>query len=677
MAELSSSRPRYTGFLRRLIFAFAGLLAVPATGLAQVPVPDLSQISIEDLMNLEITSASRKEQRVADIAAAVFVITHDDIVRSGMTTIPDVLRMAPGVEVAQINSNKWAVSIRGFNGLYANKLLVLIDGRSIYNRLFSGVLWDSVDVVLADVDRIEVIRGPGAATWGANAVNGVINIVTRVAVETPGTLVGVEAGRAGDQASLRYGGAAGDVHYRLYAQWTERDESLMAPGVPANDASHSTMIGFRTDKTAQFDAMTLEGQFTAGQARALWPNLDPLTAAVNPVANATSDSHGGYVLGRWTHTRGSGATWQIQSFVDLEARHEPIVDYSRQSYDVDTQYHTAVGTRQDIVAGAGFRHIDEMVAGKVGFALTPARGDSSLLTAFAQDEIALFANRLAITLGSEVQYDSDAGADVQPTARVMWKALPRQRVWAAASRAVRTPSLADLGLRVDFPPVPSGRGLPQFSSALGDPAALPETFVDGEVGYRLEIGAAASLDVTGFAGRYDQLLIRSASAPDVVFVPSPRILVTAMYGNHLEATTRGFEIAGHWTPRPALRFDASYSAFHLDPQTDPAFPDVIAGTEDGSAPRGQWQLRSAYSPAQSATIDVSIFHVGPIERLQVPAYTRADVTAEWRFARGLSAMVLGQNLLDAAHMEFAGASSLLMPTEIARSVGVRLRWTFR
>ena len=677
MVELYSPRPWHAGFARRLIFAIAGLLAVPAPGLAQTPVPDLSQISIEDLMNLEITSASRKEQRVADVAAAVFVITHDDIVRSGMTTIPDVLRMAPGVDVAQINSNKWAVSIRGFNGLYANKLLVLIDGRSVYSRIFSGVLWDAEDVMLDDVDRIEVIRGPGAAIWGANAVNGVINIVTKAAGETQGGRVQVEGGRAGDQASVRYGGAVGAVDYRLYSQWTERGQSFVSPRVRADDASHSTTTGFRGDKTTQFNVFTLEGEFAAGQARALWPNLNPLTAAVDPIANTPSDSLGGHVLGRWTHTRGNGATWQIQSFVDIASRQEPIVNYSRQSYDVDTQYHTALGRHHDVVAGVGFRQIDETLAGHVGFALTPAEGDSSLLTAFAQDEIELFSNRLAVTLGSQVQYDSDAGGNYQPTARVMWKGLRRQRFWAATSRAVRTPSLADRGLRVDFPPVPSGTGLPQYSSALGNPAALTETLVDAEAGYRFEMGTAASIDVTGFVGDYDELLIRSASVPLVVFVPSPRILVTAIFGNHLAATTHGLEVAGHWTASAVLRFDASYSAFHLSPEVDPAFPDVIAGTEDGNAPRGQWQLRSAYSPTKSATINVALFHVGRIERLEVPAYTRADVTAEWRFARGLSATVVGQNLLDAAHMEFTGVSSLLTATEVARSASVRMRWTFR
>ncbi len=401
---------------RLLLLVLVGLAAVPSPGFAQSPVPNLSEMSIEDLMNIEITSASRKEQRASDVAAAVFVITHDDIRRSGMTTIPDLLRLAPGVNVAQINSNKWAVSVRGFNAMYANKLLVLIDGRSIYNRIFSGVLWDTEDLMLDDIDRIEVIRGPGAAMWGANAVNAVINIVTKAAADTQGGLVRVDAGRAGDQAGVRYGGTLGAAQYRLYSQWSGRDQSLVVPGTRANDASHSVTTGFRADWTTQPDAFMVEGDFTAGQARALWPNLDPRTAAREPIANDPTDSQGGHLLGRWTRTRASGASLQVQSFVDIAGRQEPVGDYHRRAVDLDTQYHTSLGTRQDLVAGAGYRFIDEKFDGHVGLSLNPARSNSSLSTAFVQDEIGFVGNRLAVTLGSQVQYDSVAGAGVQPTA---------------------------------------------------------------------------------------------------------------------------------------------------------------------------------------------------------------------------------------------------------------------
>jgi iron complex outermembrane receptor protein len=664
------------------ISRIVGLVALASIGLAppalaQKPERDLTQVSLEDLMNIEITSASRKEQRATDVAAAVFVITSDDIRRSGMTTIPDLLRLAPGVDVAQINSNKWAVSVRGFNANYANKLLVLVDGRSIYNRIFSGVLWDTQDLMVDDIERIEVIRGPGAVMWGANAVNAVINIVTKAAGDTQGGLVRVDGGRAGDQGALRYGGTLGVARYRLYSQWSERNESIVASGALANDASHSITSGFRADWTPASGALILDGNFTAGQARALWPSLDPQTARSAPLADTPSDTRGGHLLARWTRTGASGTSLQLQSSVDIDQRLEPLGDYHRRSFDFDAQYHTPLGTRQDLVVGAGYRYIAESFLGHTGISMTPAEDDSSLLTAFVQDEIGLFGQRLAVTLGSRVQYDLQAGARIQPTARVIWKGLPRQRLWAATSRALRTPAIDETGLRLDYPPVPTPSGLPLFVTALGNPASKTETFVDAEAGYRLEIGTTAAVDITGFAGRYDHLVTKEVGAPVVQLVPLPEILVVSHGDNLLAATTRGLEVAAHWSPAPAWRFDASYTTLHVTPHLAAGSLDPLAATSDGNAPGAQWQLRSWFSPTPHTTLNVAIFHVGPLEQMQVAAYTRADLNAEWRFVHGLSLMAIGQNLFTAAHAEFAGPSSLLLATQVPRSASLRMRWAFR
>jgi iron complex outermembrane receptor protein len=660
-----------------LVLVLSGLVAVPSPGFAQSPAPNLGQMSIEDLMNIEITSASRKQQRAADVAAAVYVITNDAIRRSGMTTIPDVLRLAPGVQVAQINSNKWAVSVRGFNGLYANKLLVLVNGRSVYNRIFSGVLWDAEDLMLDDVDRIEVIRGPGAAMWGANAVNGVINIVTKAAGETQGGLVRVDAGNSGTQGAARYGGALGQANYRLHAQWTGRDQSLIAPGIGADDRSHSVTTGFRADWNARPGAFMLESDFTSGQARALWPNLDPKTAVREPIAGAPSGMQGGHVIGLWTHSRASGASLKVQSFVDVRSRQEPVGNYDRRTFDIDTQYHTTFRARHDLVAGAGYRSSAETFAGHTGFSLTPAESHLFLVTAFIQDEIAFFDDRLAVTLGSQVQHDSSAGAGVQPTARVMWKARPNQRVWAAVSRALRTPSLYERGIQVDRTAEPTASGLPLFATGLGNQKFESETLMDAEAGYRLELGAVASIDVTGFVGRYHRLRTQEVAAPIVEFVPSPRILVTSQFDNQLEATTRGLEVAGHWSPVPAWSLDGSYTGFHVNPQVGASSRDPFAASEDGSAPRGQWQVRSTFSPGTRATLDVAIFRVGRLEQFNVDPYTRADVSAEWRFTSSLSATAIGQNLFDAAHAEFGGPGTFLLVTQVPRSLSLRLRWTLR
>jgi iron complex outermembrane receptor protein len=506
-------------------------------------------------------------------------------------------------------------------------------------------------------------------------VNGVINIVTKAAADTQGALVRGEAGRVGEQAAARYGGTFGATSYRLYSQWTGRDQSLIAPGTRADDRSHSVTSGFRADWATRWDALSFAGNFTAGQQRALWPNLNASTAAIDAIVNSPSDTQGGTLMGRWTHTHANGAALQIQSFLDIAGRQESLGAYDRRAFNVDVQYHTPFGTHHDVVAGASYRFTDEGLIGLTAVSLVPSRSDGSLVSGFAQDEIALFGNRLAVTLGSQVQYDSDAGAGVQPTARVIWKALRRQRIWAATSRALRTPSLVDRGFRIEYPPVATASGLPLFVTAIGNPAARTETFVDAEAGYRMEFGTAASIDVTGFVGRYEHLATSEVGAPLVQFVPSPQIGVTSQGGNQLRATTRGLEVAGHWSPVEAWRLDGSYTGFHITPQLAATSLDPNAAQTDATAPRAQWQLRSAFSPLPRATLNVAIFHVGSLEQIQVEAYTRADISAEWRFSHRLSATVIGQNLLHAAHAEYAGSNALLRPTLVPRSVSLRLRWT--
>jgi iron complex outermembrane receptor protein len=656
--------------------ALAGLLLSSARGLAQSRPRSLSEVSIEDLMGIEIISASRHEQRTADVAAAVFVITQEDIRRSAMTTLPDLLRLAPGVNVAQINANKWAVSVRGFNGLYSNKLLILIDGRNAYNRLLAGVLWDVVDPVLDDIERIEVVRGPGAAMWGANAVNGVINIVTKTAADTRGLMVNGGAGRVGEQAAVRYGGTAGSASYRVYSQWTHREESVIAPGLGANDTSRNVSAGFRTDWGTQLNAFTVEGDLTVGHGVALWPNLDPQTVVSQPFDDDLSHTRNGNLLGRWTHTRANGAALKIQSFVDVASRDEPVGDFGHRTFDIDTQYHTALGARHDLVGGVGYRYSQSRFSGDVGFSLDPPRNQSSLLTAFLQDEIAVPSRRLALTLGTQVQYDSYSGGGFQPAARIMWTPVPHQRLWAATSRALRTPSLYERGIRVEFPAVPGPDGLPLAVTALGNPSMGTESFTDVEAGYRLEVGSTASLDITGFIGFYRALRTREPTAV-VTFVPSPRVLVTTRFDNQLRARTQGVEVAAHWTPIPAWRLDASYTGFDLRPELAATSLDVESRSEDGTAPRGQWQLRAVWSFAPGATFYAGIFRVGALEQLQVDGYTRVDANLEWQLTRQLTAMVIGQNLSEAAHIEFGGAGPLLRTTQVPRSAALRLRWTFR
>ncbi|MGH7735212.1 MAG: TonB-dependent receptor plug domain-containing protein, partial [Gemmatimonadales bacterium] len=342
----------------------------------------------------------------------------------------------------------------------------------------------------------------------------------------------------------------------------------------------------------------------------------------------------------------------------------------------DMQYRTPLGTRNDLVTGAAYRFDRETFDGHVGFSLTPATSDISLVTAFLQDEVSLFDKRLAVTRGSQVQYDSDAGGGIQPTARAMWNAMPRQRLWAAVSRALRTPSLEGRGIRVDFPPTAGPGGLPLFLTTVGNPSAETETLFETDAGYRLEIGRVASIDVAGFVGRYGRLRTTEVTDTVVEFAPAPQVVVASQFGGLLDATTRGLEVSGQWTPVPAWRLDGSYSAFHITPRLDPASRDATSAGTDASTPQAQWQLRSTVSPGTRATLTAAIFHEGALAQAQVAAYTRADLNAEWRFTPHLSVMAIGQNLLDAAHAEFTSATALVLATQVSRSGSLRLRWTF-
>jgi iron complex outermembrane receptor protein len=301
---------------------------------------------------------------------------------------------------------------------------------------------------------------------------------------------------------------------------------------------------------------------------------------------------------------------------------------------------------------------------------------ASLATGFVQDEIALFGKRASVMLGSQVQYDSESGTGLQPTARFLWKASPSQRIWAAASHALRTPSRYERGVVIKLPPMPSAVGLPVLTTAIGNPDFKAERLRDVEAGYRLEIGPAASVDVTVYAGHYDAVQTSEFSPPVFQLVPAPAILLTTQFANLLEADTRGLEVAGHWAPFASWRLDGSYSAFHFTPHLADGSSDRTGLTDDGSAPAVKWQLRSALSLGSHAILNVAIFRVGPLEQLQVPAYARADVTVERQFGRHLSVMAIGQNLFDRTHREFDAAEELAFATRVPRSASLRLRWTF-
>jgi iron complex outermembrane receptor protein len=658
--------------LRFLLCSLILTVSLPDEAESQTAPLDLGLATLEELMDIRVTSVARKSQRAEDVAAAIHVITQDDIRRSGLSTLPEILRLAPGVQVARVGASGWAVSIRGFNQTYANKLLVLVDGRSVYTRVFSGVIWHLQDIPVRDIDRIEVIRGPGGSVWGANAVNGVINIITRPASETQGLAVDLGAGTLDrGRAGVRYGGAIGRGSYRAFSQWS--GYSGLTPAGPARspDQWHSITGGARLDWAHGPHALVADGHVTTNRTRPLLTELTSFDPAVPPSSGGDATGDDLSILGRWTRTSSAGTVLQVQAFHARMRRNETNFRTSDQTTDIDAQYETRLGGRHGLVFGGGYRHVDVETDQTFTMQLGSARLSTSNL--FLQDEIAL-PHDLALTIGSRVEHDTFGGWGVMPSARMLWNASPGQRVWAAVSRTRRTSSVGERDLRLNLSVTP-GPVLPVVLAVIGNPAHRSERLVQVEAGYRFRVGASAAFDATVFTGAYDHLTNQEPLTPAVEATPAPPHVVAGIQlANLLNARASGIEVNGQWRPTPQWQFDASYSHLHITADLEPTSVDPMSPNNNGKAPAHQWQVRSTFSLRPGIQIGGGLSHVGRLPQLDVPAYTRVDARTEFRVTNALTAAVIGQNLLDRDHVEFAEP---FFPTpSVPRSARVELRWEY-
>jgi len=613
----ATSAPRRQG----LVTSFIALsLTLIGGALHAQEKPDLTSLSVDDLMNVEVTSVSRKGQKLSDTAAAVFVITQDDIRRSGATSIPEILRIVPGLDVARINGNVWAISARGFNGRFANKLLVMIDGRSVYTPLFSGVFWDVQDTLLEDVDRIEVIRGPGGTLWGANAVNGIINIITKHAIETQGTLLSAGGGAAdGSSVSGRYGGSFGhNGYYRAYGKSFDRPASVGGAN-PSHDAWTVGRAGFRADwASRRGDNFTAQGDVYRGTEATLGL-LDP----ANPFADRAAMSHiaGQDLQFRWTAIQSSRSDTTLQAFYDYTARSQPSLvpgRLSRHTFDIDFQNHLKLGSRNDTVWGVEYRTSNDEASGP-GLELVRDSNVSSVATAFVQDEIQV-ARRFRVTIGTKLQYDPVSHLQLQPTLRLLFKASERQTIWAAATSAVRTPSQNELYGRTTVGAFPDGAGNVALIVVTGNSELKPERVESYEVGYRLQATPNLAFDATAFHNRMRDIGGTEAKQP---FVDSSgRTIIPLIIENTVNANANGAEffvtdaIAANWNV--AL----GYSFFQVSAIDDEG---LRSSSEIGkiATPRHQLQLRSFIQLSRQLELDSWAYYVGRIAS-DVPSYLRLD-----------------------------------------------------
>jgi iron complex outermembrane receptor protein len=659
--------------------------ALPLAAAAQTqPVEDLMKIPIEQLMNIEVTSPSKRPQKLSDTASAIFVITQEDIRRSGATSIPEALRMVPGLQVARINSNSWAITSRGFASRFANKLLVLIDGRTIYTPLFSGVFWDRQDTLLEDVERIEVIRGPGAALWGANAVDGVINVITKNSRDTQGGLLNAGAGTyERGFGSVRYGGTLDPTTtYRLYAKYFNRDESITGTGAPGHDAWQYGRAGFRADgQPSTEDDWTLDGDFYIGRVGETF--LTPtLTAPFIQAQSATSPTGGGHLLGRWSHAFNDASEISVQAYYDRSDFSDPRLSETRDTGDLEIEHRLRIGTTHEIVWGGGYRFTHDDIVNGSSITITPSHSAFHLANAFGQDTITLIDNTLFFTAGSKFEYNTFTGFEVQPDARLLWTPSPTQSVWGAVSRAVRTPSRAedDISLLTTVvPPFSPGNPTP-FPAAVvtnGSHSLKSEELIAYELGYRFQPTRQLSLDLAAFYNDYSRLV--SVEPGPTVFDPGPPPHLVSILNltNTLHGQTYGFEAAATWQANSWWRLQPSYTLLQMRLHRDSGSraPASIESPQRQS-PRNQFGLRSLMDLGSEVTFDTALRYVDSLPALGVPSYAELTARIAWRPMPNLELSLTGENLIHASHQEFGSETLPTVPTRVQRGVYAKVSVKF-
>ena len=658
----------------------AWILAPPGPLAAEPPASrpgSLAELPLEDLLNVEVTSVARQEQSVSESAAAVFVITQDDIRRSGASSIPELLRMVPGLDVAQISANTWAITARGFNAQFANKMLVLMDGRTLYTPLFSGVFWDTQDTVLGDIDRIEVIRGPGASVWGANAVNGVINITTKSARETQGgrlaAVVGTEDTGIG---SLRYGGPMkhGGA-YRVYVKSFDRDTFERETGGKAADDWSAFRTGFRMDvSVADGDTLTVQGDAYRGRTGNTITELS-LSPPYQAPADVHEDVAGANVLGRWRHATSSTSGLSLQAYVDTYDRQSDLFGERRVTFDADLQHHFAPGANQQLIWGIQARRTEDRTNDTFISSFTPDRRDDDFFSAFVEDLLNLRDSRWHLTLGSKFEYNDYIGFAVEPTVRLLARLGERSSAWAAVSRALRSPSRAERDTRANLQAFPT-LGPPAMVSVFGNPDQRPEEARAYELGYRAQWSEAVSFDATAFYNEYDGLRTAQSEPSFPEASPPPAHLVFPLrFANRSDGHSYGAEVVCNWRVTDHWKVSGWYAWLRVAVDQD-ASSNATAASEDADVPRHVAYLRSSHELPRSLYLETTFQFVDRLRKQDVPSYLRADLRLGWHPSARIEASVGIRNALDRVHSEARPQSSIYEPTLIERSYDARLSWKF-
>ncbi|ACN17575.1 putative TonB dependent receptor (outer membrane receptor family protein) [Desulforapulum autotrophicum HRM2] len=635
---------------------------------------EMLDMDLSSLMQIQITSAGRKAQDLVDVPAAVYVIDRDDIQNSSATCVPELLRMVPGLQVARISSSKWAIASRGFNGTFSNKLLVQIDGRSVYTSAYSGVYWDTLNLPLENIEQIEVIRGPGATLWGANAVNGVINIITKTAAETQGGKVTATMGnQERGSASFRYGKQLkNDLYGRFYASHHAQDSyTYLGDKSDADDDWQITTGGFRLDNNVGInDSWTFQGDIYHGENNqwvdTLWiPDLPYLIRAQDQV-----HTNGGNLLGRWEHGISEKQSWTLQVYYDFTTRDEIYLEQTNHIVDIDFQHRFQVKNCHDLVWGMGYRVVKDDFSNSYQVEFSPDSQTNNLVSAFLQDEIALLKDRVWLTIGSKFEHNEYSGFEVQPNLRLLWKPQEKHSLWASIARAVRTPSRAEDSGKVITYIIPP----PFFTevSVWGNSDFDSEELIAYEAGYRYIPSKNLSIDMTLYYNDYRDLQSYSEASP---FSP-------VYFVNSMEGQTYGLEITTTWTPADWIDTEFSYTYIDLSMEDENNESFQSADITEGSSPQNQFYARANIKLRENLRLNLWGHYTDQLKASSISAsssntvvddYINFNANIKWSPKENLEITLAGENLFDNRHLEFI-QEAFTSPIEVERSIYLKITW---
>jgi iron complex outermembrane recepter protein len=667
--------------VRRLAyFAFllaSALSAITATFAQEPSQTDLGRMDVEDLLNVKVTSVSKREQSLSRTAAAIFVINPEDIRRSAAATLPDLLRMVPGVDVQQIDANAWAISVRGFNSRYSNKVLVLIDGRTVYTPTFSGVFWEDLDIALEDIERIEVIRGPGATVWGANAVNGVISIFTKSSKNTKGGLVTAGGGSQVNALGLvQYGGAAGrDGAYRVYGKYFNIGNSAMPDGSSAADHWMRVHGGFRADwDLSSRDSLMVQGDLFANEASQT-RRIGFIPTPFDRIFNQSLDSTGGDVLARWDHTLDGGSQTSFQTYFNTYRRTDMGVPEMLKMFDFDFQHHIAAGDRHDIVWGVGYRMSNSALSPGYAISFSSLSQTSSLYNGFLQDEIRV-SDSLGLTVGCKLEHNAYTGLETEPSVRLAWSP-PRSRytIWAAASKAIRQPAMVDTAIQTDVQTVPISSDTVQVLRLFGNPRIKDEELRDYELGFRSELTRALSLDVATFLSFYRHL--ETLEPQPMVVIPGlpVQLEIPLLYDNKAHALTYGGEVSLNWIANSRWRISPGFSYLHATIRQDQSSDGLASFSLATGFPQTMFEIRSSLNLSRRIEFDQSLNYTARLPGGSIPGHARLDLRLARHLGESAEISLVGQNLLRPRAAEY-GDSYDIIGTQALRSIYAQITWKF-